>query len=246
MFKINVFLILFLLTSFFIWLLTKEQEQAQTIPSLRPAVPENIEKESILETSQKPSPSTEIEDVPKSLPSESHPSTTISSIKNAQSTTATPFLSKELLLSYLEYQKDPFPYMKNFPKNDKRAIFLYKLSMSSTLYILLTAQEEMKSLDEKGKESIAETIFALDQGYSKIFDNYNSDILKDKDLRVSLKTLQDQALKTLKSKLTRELQRDLEERIHEEHEKVSDLILENPEMQRVLDDPRFKNKKYPR
>jgi hypothetical protein len=244
MFKINVFLILFLLTGFFIWLLTKEQEQAQTIPSLRPAVPENIEKESILETSQNPSPSTEIEDVPKSLPSESHPSAKISSVGNSQSTTPTPFLSKELLLSYLEYQKDPLPFMKKAPKNDKKSIFFYKLSMSPTTYILFTAKEQIKDLDEKGKAFIDKTISALEQEYIKAFDDYNADIVEG-ELGIYLNRLHRRFIKELKNE-NPVLQRDLEERIHEEHEKISDLIMEHPETQRILDDPRFKNKKYPR
>jgi hypothetical protein len=242
MFKINVFLILFLLTGFFVWLLTKEQAQSQTIPSLR-SVSENIEKESILEISQNPSPS-KIEEVPQFLPSESLPSATISSLGNSQGTTATSFLSKELLLSYLEYQKAPLPFMKKAPKNDKKAIFFYKLSMSPTTYILFTAKEQIKDLDENGKAFIDKTISALEQEYIKAFDQYNSDMLKE-DIGVFLTKLHINFVRKLKNE-NPELQRDLEERIHEEHEKISDLIMEHPETQRILDDPRFKNKKYPR
>jgi hypothetical protein len=116
--------------------------------------------------------------------------------------------------------------------------------MSPTTYILFTAKEQIKDLDENGKAFIDKTISALEQEYIKAFDQYNSDMLKE-DIGVFLTKLHINFVRKLKNE-NPELQRDLEERIHEEHEKISDLIMEHPETQRILDDPRFKNKKYPR
>jgi hypothetical protein len=115
-----------------------------------------------------------------------------------------PYTSK-ILQKIEEKQKDFFQYLKNPPheKENKEEYFFYVLSLSTPLYTLLTAEENMKTLDSQGKLLLHERISTLNEEYRKLLEDFKADrISKESIVEHSLKMMAD--THEFKNKLTKD------------------------------------------
>jgi hypothetical protein len=198
MFKINIFLILLSCFLFVVWLLRQTEEV--TPPSALTPLPLQSSEEPEIPASSDHNTFSEEEKKSNFFPLAMNPLPQIAegSPEDCEITEQDIKTRYPLLSHFAELQEKRQKYFHEFYKEEfkksresKEQLFLYSVAstISFNLPVLLSAEQEMKTLDNDGVLLIRETLQALNYEYTKLLEDFTSDLLTKRMLNTKAREL---------------------------------------------------------
>jgi hypothetical protein len=197
MFKINIFLILLSCFLFVFWLLRQAEE---VTPSAIVPLPLQSSEEPKISTSSDHNTFSEEEKKSNFFPLAMNPLPQIAegNPEDCETTEQDIKTRYPLLSHFAELQEKQYKDFHGFSKEEfkksresKEQLFLYSVAstISSSLPVLLSAEQEMKTLDNDGVLLIRETLQALNYEYTKLLEDFTSDLLSKRMLNTKAREL---------------------------------------------------------
>jgi uncharacterized tellurite resistance protein B-like protein len=232
MFKINITLIILLLVLFLAFFLQRSKVSSIKKGSL----PELLEIKALQEAKAEPQQPSSPSETEKRL---LFPST-LAPLKKAEALEESceseeaenskyPFTSKILkILKERQKEKNFLLFMQNHPykKGNLEERFFYDIAVSAppAVYTILTAEEEMKTLDPDGKILIRETIYALNHEYHKLFEDLKSQLIPKSEITLESDKIISQYTLHLIRNLKRSQRKELVEKFALDSKKENDAL----------------------